>query len=285
MNSYKDKSNLKQEKKFFQFRSDLEKIKKFERKKLRNIDPQKAEIARKRIEEIEIKLKRLKETEDFREKRRLIEELRKDREEVRAKLQQVRELKREKKEVILKENVEKLRKRFEQLPAEKRARIKNILKKRMLAIKRERRVYEIIDSETNKQKKTTEFAIVVPQSNESVEIVEEIPKSVAQNTNQVSFSDEPEIIENDPIVKWQFNSVSEEKEVSYSIDGEVNDLATTVVVAGEEEITEEKEEIKEEGIKKETKSPQVIIEREKIEREKQSLLKRFFESLKKLFGR
>lgn len=55
---------------------------------------------------------------------------------------------------------------------------------------------------------------------EVVELVEEIPKSVAENTSLISFTTTPaEILENDPVVKWVLENLEshETRTISYSI--------------------------------------------------------------------
>jgi len=289
-----------------QFRQNLDKIKEFEKRKLRNLDPQKAELARKKISEIEQKLNRLETTKDFRERRKLIEELKKDREQIQSKVQEIRELKKDIREIKIQQpEIERLRKRFESLPPQKRERVERILKKKLFSIKRERRVYSIKDPETNKETKTTEFAIQIPEGN--LEIIEEIPKSVAKNVNQISFSVEPEVIEEDPVVKWAFQNTPQKDEkkysqtegvktfnetssqsntsivqsaiteITYSVDGEVEDLSTTIAAEADEQ-TEQKQETKEE-IKQETKQQPKIT---KVQ-EKQGPIKKFFGFIRNLF--
>jgi len=55
---------------------------------------------------------------------------------------------------------------------------------------------------------------------EVVELVEEIPKSMAENTSLISFTTTPaEILENDPVVKWVLENLEshETRTISYSI--------------------------------------------------------------------
>jgi len=293
-----------QKTKIREFRSNLDKIKEFEKRRLRNIDPEKAELARKKVIETEQKLNRLEKTSDFKERRILIEELKNEREQIQKKIYQIKELKKEFKERRLtKEDIPRIKKRFERLPPQKREKIEKILKKRMLEFKRERRVYSITDPETNTEKKTTEFVIEVPEANGTIEIIEEIPKSVAQNVSQISFSVDPEIIEEDPVVKWAFQNVPQKeekkyaqtkgvqtfnettanadeslvqkaaKQIIYSVDGEVEDEGETIVALDEE--THINEEIEE-------KSKQKKVE-VKIVEPKPFILKRIIEAIKRLF--
>ncbi|MFH0936100.1 MAG: hypothetical protein V1815_00280 [Candidatus Woesearchaeota archaeon] len=66
-------------------------------------------------------------------------------------------------------------------------------------------------------------------------IIEIIPKTIAQTASEITFlKDQPEIIENDPIVKWPINTLN--NEISYIVPGDVisySDLLKTIIVPNE----------------------------------------------------
>ena len=69
-----------------------------------------------------------------------------------------------------------------------------------------------------------------------VEIVEEIPKTVAADASDLSLDARPDILVADPIVKWQFDHIPEgqTKEFSYAIDKELETIESKTAAAGKE---------------------------------------------------
>ena len=69
-----------------------------------------------------------------------------------------------------------------------------------------------------------------------LEIVEEIPKDVAVHVNEIAFLDAIDILENDPIVKWNINHVPKDSdyEIAYSVNKRLDDVQSTTVAGGNE---------------------------------------------------
>jgi len=65
-------------------------------------------------------------------------------------------------------------------------------------------------------------------------IIEIIPKSIAQSASQITFLVQPEIIENDPIVRWPISSIN--NEIEYIVPGDItynSDILKTIIVPNE----------------------------------------------------
>jgi hypothetical protein len=76
----------------------------------------------------------------------------------------------------------------------------------MISYESEKKDYSIIQK-----------SITSKKSLENVAVIEIIPKEVARDANEITFKTNPTILEKDPIVQWDYNSLSSE-EISYSID-------------------------------------------------------------------
>ncbi|MFC1697922.1 hypothetical protein ACFL1H_06290, partial [Nanoarchaeota archaeon] len=70
----------------------------------------------------------------------------------------------------------------------------------------------------------------------SLEIALDIPKSVANDVDELSFSERPIILDKDPIVKWNFNNLppEETKDYSYTVetDEPLEEVPSTTYAAG-----------------------------------------------------
>ncbi|MCX6711460.1 MAG: hypothetical protein NT139_00270 [Candidatus Woesearchaeota archaeon] len=66
-------------------------------------------------------------------------------------------------------------------------------------------------------------------------IVEIIPKNIAQSASQIKFLIQPEILENDPVVRWSTSSIMD-NEIEYVVSGDVtynSDALKTIIVPNE----------------------------------------------------
>ena len=81
---------------------------------------------------------------------------------------------------------------------------------------------------------------------EAGELLVVIPKEIAESIDNVTFSEDPEILEDDPVVKWAFKNIpqGEYKEYSYTVDKDVQTFETLVEAITEEDVEEETEEEK-----------------------------------------
>ena len=72
----------------------------------------------------------------------------------------------------------------------------------------------------------------------TVQLIEIIPKEVANHTDQLSFKTEsPIILEEDPVIMWNMEGLEEEQTVSYEVKGETSPTGNTVVLAKEQDKT------------------------------------------------
>ena len=63
-----------------------------------------------------------------------------------------------------------------------------------------------------------------------------IPKSVAVSASELEFFENPVVLEDDPIVKWQLQSLPKDqtKDYGYTVDKEVEEIPPLTVAAGDE---------------------------------------------------
>ena len=67
---------------------------------------------------------------------------------------------------------------------------------------------------------------------ENLTVIEYIPKGMAQQAQDIVFSQEPVILNDDPLVMWHIATVDERVDLSYELKGEVEATGNTVMVAG-----------------------------------------------------
>ncbi len=61
-------------------------------------------------------------------------------------------------------------------------------------------------------------------------IIEKIPKQTAQHIDEITFSTQPIILEEDPLIMWDLEGMNETKELSYTVEGHVDATGETVVL-------------------------------------------------------
>jgi hypothetical protein len=92
-------------------------------------------------------------------------------------------------------------------------------------IYRDRVVYDVTDRQTLRKSALTRYTL---RSEQKANIVERIPKKVAQTAGELRFSKTPIILKDDPVVEWTLD-VGEE--VSYYAEGDKSDVDMPAPVA------------------------------------------------------
>ncbi|HII72357.1 TPA: hypothetical protein HA265_06400 [Candidatus Woesearchaeota archaeon] len=67
-------------------------------------------------------------------------------------------------------------------------------------------------------------------------VYEYIPKSIAKSADDIVFSVQPEILQSDPLVAWHFDELTEELDLRYEVEGEIEGAAretATITLAQE----------------------------------------------------
>jgi hypothetical protein len=59
----------------------------------------------------------------------------------------------------------------------------------------------------------------------NVTVFEYIPKFIASSSDMIAFSVRPEIVQSDPLVAWHFAELTGKTDLSYEVDGEIEDAA------------------------------------------------------------
>ena len=80
-------------------------------------------------------------------------------------------------------------------------------------------------SASGKTIKKSKVLVSIPAQNDLLtegNVVVFIPKEVAQSADKLSFSEQPEILQMDPIIKWSFENVpqGQVKDLAYTVDGD-----------------------------------------------------------------
>ena len=118
-----------------------------------------------------------------------------------------------------------------------KAEIKKLSKNIQLATVRELNVYKVKHKETGAETIVSKIIVsVTPSINmKNIEVIEVIPKTVAKDVSELVFSDNVQVIEKDPIVKWSLSHTPKEhpKEYSYTVNKELTDIESTTAAAGE----------------------------------------------------
>ncbi len=76
------------------------------------------------------------------------------------------------------------------------------------------------ESHISQGKTIMSVKINIEKPMKDVWIYEEIPKTLAKNANEITFTIQPKIIEEDPLVAWHFAELNEGKEIMYELKGE-----------------------------------------------------------------
>lgn len=94
----------------------------------------------------------------------------------------------------------------------------------------------IIEKELHPSKKKTDIVVKVRivEPIEKMDIIEVIPKEIAQTAGELTFSVVPTIIEDDPIVMWHLENVTEDIELTYTVNKNVTITGNTVALIDEE---------------------------------------------------
>lgn len=111
-------------------------------------------------------------------------------------------------------------------------------------------VFEVKEETTNKTATVSKITLsfTADKDLKNVDIVEVIPKYVAQDASVIKFlGEQPKILQADPIVQWSFPEVNkgESKDLTYQVNKKIDTLNTTTIAVAETvvkapEIPEEK---------------------------------------------
>ncbi|MFP4118456.1 MAG: hypothetical protein ACLFTH_00185 [Candidatus Woesearchaeota archaeon] len=72
----------------------------------------------------------------------------------------------------------------------------------------------------------------------NVKLIEVVPKSVANDTDQLSFKDDvPEILEKDPVIMWNMEDLEDQQGATYEVEDESDVTGNTIVLAEEKKNT------------------------------------------------
>ena len=98
------------------------------------------------------------------------------------------------------------------------------------------RTYEITSGTSGNKEHLSKIVLQAIPSSASfdIEIIEEIPKNIAESTDDIQFLSQPIIIDRDPIVKWnvQYASKDDAIEVGYIINKKIKTISTETIAAG-----------------------------------------------------
>ena len=104
-----------------------------------------------------------------------------------------------------------------------------------IPILKERRITTTQYGDTEQTITTVTLRIDNQTNYENIHVIEVIPKAVAATTQDVRFSQEPVVLEEDPIVLWHLEHVDEQTTLSYTVEGDVDVTGNTVILAQQRE--------------------------------------------------
>lgn len=98
-------------------------------------------------------------------------------------------------------------------------------------------VFEVTNPDNGKSTIVSKIIVSLEagSTQKDLEVIEYIPKSVAMHVDDISWSKKPQILQEDPIVKWDLGRISKKgvKEVSYAVNEELQGIDTKTVAGGE----------------------------------------------------
>jgi hypothetical protein len=116
--------------------------------------------------------------------------------------------------------------------------LEEIRKSKTPDIKKELIVYKIStkDGLKSAHQSKTIVGITHEKSLNRIDLIENIPKTTAESADKLIFSEQPEILVNDPVVKWNFDHVpkGQTKEVSYTVNKKLDKIESTSAAGGKE---------------------------------------------------
>ncbi|MBI2547265.1 MAG: hypothetical protein HYW23_02355 [Candidatus Aenigmarchaeota archaeon] len=99
-------------------------------------------------------------------------------------------------------------------------------------------VFEVKETTTNKTTTISKVTLSFTPDKDlkNVDLVEVIPKYVAQDASFIKFiGEQPKILQSDPVVQWSFSEVKqgEMKDLSYQVNKKIDSLNTTTIAVGQ----------------------------------------------------
>ena len=97
-------------------------------------------------------------------------------------------------------------------------------------------VYEVSKGQSSIDKSKLIFSIKAQEESLSnINLLLVIPKTVAKDINALDFSEEPEIIEKDPVIKWAFKNIpqGQTKDYAYTVSQDVQNFETLAVASAD----------------------------------------------------
>ena len=115
--------------------------------------------------------------------------------------------------------------------------IDNLKNKKLISTEKYVKIYSVENKKTGKTIYKSIVIIKIPAT--QTEIIEVIPKQIAQNADDIIFKGiQPIILQHDPIVKFAFDDNNNQEEISYIISKNIDKASTiTLAATGEKEIT------------------------------------------------
>lgn len=115
-----------------------------------------------------------------------------------------------------------------------RAAMEALKKMKKPKVEKQMKVFELSNGERKAYQSKIVISIGYEDSLNHLQLIETIPKSVAQDVSELMFSEDPEVLIADPVVKWNFNHIpkGQKKEYSYTINKKLEQIESNSVAAG-----------------------------------------------------
>lgn len=94
-------------------------------------------------------------------------------------------------------------------------------------------IYEVTKQGNSIDKSKVTFSVSAVEKSIGIDLLVVVPKEIARSVKDLDFSEEPEVIEEDPVIKWAFKNVpqGQTKDYAYTVSKDVQNFDTLAVAA------------------------------------------------------
>ncbi|MEA3430606.1 MAG: hypothetical protein U9R08_05010 [Nanoarchaeota archaeon] len=114
--------------------------------------------------------------------------------------------------------------------------LRQIKGKRHPDVKVVKNIYEVINDDKSIDKSKLTYSVTAEEENiNGLELLLVVPKDIAKNVKMLDFSEEPEVIEEDPVIKWAFKNIpqGQTKDYSFTVSKDVQNFDTLAAAAAD----------------------------------------------------
>ncbi|MBW3021552.1 hypothetical protein KY328_01400, partial [Candidatus Woesearchaeota archaeon] len=97
------------------------------------------------------------------------------------------------------------------------------------------KVYEVSNGDNVIDKSKVTYSVTADEELFDVEVLVVVPKDIAGDVKELVFSEMPEVIEKDPVIKWAFKNIpqGQTKDYAFTVSKDVQNFDTLAVAAAD----------------------------------------------------